>query len=125
VIEGSLERPTPTAAAAATPASSAAPAAPPRLGLGIAVVPVPVAGLVLLGLGVESRGHECVVLRAQVLLGRPERGLAVTAGRIRRRQIVLALEPDQLSDAHLELVRDPRIGATLTHPGPDLVQLGL
>ena len=39
-------------------------------------------------------------------------------------QLVLALEAADVADRHLELVRDPSVGASLADPGPDLIQLG-
>ena len=47
----------------------------------------------------------------------PSAGLAVGL------QAVLALERLDLLDGHLELVGDPRVGATLSHPPSDLVKL--
>jgi carbon storage regulator len=40
-------------------------------------------------------------------------------------EVVLALERNELADAHIELVRDPRIGAPLADPCADLIELGL
>jgi hypothetical protein len=39
-------------------------------------------------------------------------------------EVVLPLEPAQVVDRHIELVRDPRVRTTLVHPHTDLVQLG-
>jgi hypothetical protein len=36
---------------------------------------------------------------------------------------VLALEGADVADGHIQLVRDPRIGAPLAHPGADLIEL--
>ena len=82
------------------------------------------AGLVV-RLGIERRRHQRIVLRAEVLFGPPERGVSVPFSSVGRGQIVLTLELREVADGHLQLVRDPRIGASLTHPGSDLVQLGL
>jgi hypothetical protein len=98
--------------------------------LGAVVVPVHGGGglvrlLLLVGLGVERGGDERIVLGAEVLLSPPKRGVSVAFSGLRRGELVLAFEGGEVADAHLELVRDPRIGAALTDPGSDLVQLGL
>ena len=38
-------------------------------------------------------------------------------------EVLLALEGLDLLDGDLELVCDPGVGASLTHPGPNLVEL--
>ena len=79
------------------------------------------AGLLLgaaLGLLLELGGDRGVVLGAEVdLLGGGAGSLAVGL------QILLALERLDLLDGDVELVRDPGVGATLSHPPADLVKL--
>ena len=130
-MPSSALRPAPPAAAAAAPP---APAARPVLVL-VALVVVAsflvLLVLVLLGLqlGLERRGHEGVVLGAQVLLvavAAGAEGLAVAiAGGVRRGELVLALERADVPHRHLELMSDPGVGSALADPGPDLVQLWL
>ena len=71
-------------------------------------------------LGLELGGDRLVVGGAQVdLLGAGALGGGLAVGL----QAVLALEGLDLLDGHLELVGDPRVGATLSHPPADLVKL--
>jgi hypothetical protein len=132
VVERPLERLRLAGAAAATAATAPAAAAARR------VVAVPVAVLVLhglvlvlglllrLALGLQSLGHEGVVLGAQVeLLGLGARDEGLALARFGGRQVVLALEGTDIADRHVQLMGDPRVGAALTHPGADLVELRL
>jgi hypothetical protein len=82
-------------------------------------------GLGLLGAGglggVELGGDEGLVLGAQV-------DLVVEVGAVGRLDValletLLTLERADLLHGHLELVRDPRIGASLANPGADLVEV--
>ena len=72
--------------------------------------------------GVELGGDQRIVLGAQVDLiveVAPGTGAVnVVAGL----QVLLALEGLDLLNGYLELVRDPRVGASLTDPGADTVQ---
>src|SRR4051812_10242027 len=69
-----------------------------------------------LRLGVELRADRLVVLRPEIdLLD----AVAVLVGL----ELLLALEGLDLLDGHLELMRDPRIGAALAYPGADLVEV--
>ena len=70
-------------------------------------------------LGVELGGDLRVVLGAQVDLVAGRLGGAVGV----RFQTVLALERVDLLDGDLQLVRDPGVGASLSHPPADLVKL--
>jgi hypothetical protein len=77
--------------------------------------------VVLVGLGlvlfVRSPGGRLRGLHGQ-RIGRTQRGCIVVI------ELVLALEASQLVDADVELVGDPRIGASLPYPQPNLVKLG-
>src|SRR3954447_21153524 len=75
----------------------------------------------LLRLGVELGRDLGVVLRAEVdlLVGGAVAAVAVLLGR----ELVLALEGLDLLDGDFELVGNPRIGAALTDPRADLVEL--
>ena len=77
------------------------------------------AGVLLLaplGLLLERRGDRGVVLGAEIdLLG----GRLAAVGL----EILLALEGLDLLHRDLELVRDPRVGATLSHPPSNLIKL--
>jgi hypothetical protein len=70
-------------------------------------------------LGLELGGDRGVVLGAQVDLVGGGVGGAVAVGL----QAVLALERLDLLHRHLELVGDPGVGPTLSHPPSDLVKL--
>ncbi len=72
--------------------------------------------------GLELRGDQCVVLRAQVDLLRVVRRAAVRPLLVAH-ELVLALELLDVAHAHLELVRHPCVGAALPHPGADLVEV--
>src|SRR4051794_11893162 len=70
------------------------------------------------GFLLEFCGDLRVVFRAQIdLLDRPVALVGVGL------EPLLALERLDLLDGHFQLVRDPRIGATLSHPPADLVKL--
>ena len=135
VVERALER---LALAPASPAPPAAAAAAlggvALLGLGAGGVVVIVGRLVvgrfvigrrLVLLGLERRRDEGVVLGPEIELVRAGGwgGIVSVAGV--RGEVVLALETLDVRDGHVELMRDPRVGATLTHPRTDLIQLGL
>ena len=70
-------------------------------------------------LRLELGGDGGVVLGAEVDLVGDGLGGAVAVGL----QAVLALERLDLLDGHLELMGDPGVGATLSHPPSDLVKL--
>src|ERR1700712_1465402 len=70
------------------------------------------------GLGLQLGGDRGVVLRAELA---PGVGGGLAAARL---ELLLALERLDLLDGRFELMRDPRVGATLSHPGADLVKLG-
>jgi hypothetical protein len=136
VVEGALERPRPATAAAPPTAPAAAPAWPAPVlvlvtfVLRALVFRLLVVGRLLLGaaLGLERRGHERVVLGAQVLLDRVGGrggGLALGLAGLGRGELVLALESANIGDGDLELMGDPGVRAALADPGPDLVQLWL
>ena len=126
VLEGALVRGR-LPGAGATAATATATAALGRVAVLVVVgVTVGLGGLGLLGLagglGLELGGDQRVVLGAQVDLV-----VEVGAGGLRSltvgEQIVLLLEGFDLLDGDLQLVSDPRVGATLAHPGADLVQM--
>ena len=89
--------------------------------LGLARLFLRAAGFLLLaalGLLLELGRDRGVVLGAEVdLVG--GRGIAPVAGL----QILLALERLDLLNGHVELMRDPGVGTTLSHPPTDLVKL--
>ena len=70
------------------------------------------------GFGLELGGDLRVVFRAQVDLFRSGAVLFDVG-----LEALLALEGLDLLDGHFQLVRDPRVGATLSHPPADLVKL--
>ena len=132
VVERPLERLPPAPRARGLRVARAGGAWACRLVVGVvASVGVVVLGFVLrrlvgLLLGLERGGDERVVLGAQVQLlvdGGPGEALVTVSGGIVGHQLVLALEGADVPDGHLELVRDPGVGATLAHPGADLVEL--
>ena len=71
-----------------------------------------------LGFLLEFGGDQRVVFRAQINL--LDRGAVVFRVGL---EALLALEGLDLLDRHFQLVRDPRVGATLSHPPADLVKL--
>src|SRR4051794_135394 len=128
VVERALER-APGGAAAAGAAAGAATAARLRLLLAVLfrLLGGALGGLlgclrVLLGLarglGLELGRDRGVVLGAQI-------GLLAVGGLVAiGLEILLALERLDLLDCRFELVRDPCVGAALSHPRADLVKLG-
>ena len=129
VVERALERPGGLLAAAAAGARPGALRLRRLLVLGGLLLGGLAGGLLgglglLLGaadlLGLELRGDRGVVLGAEVdLVGDRAVGGGLAVGL----QAVLALEGLDLLDGHLELVGDPGVGATLSHPPTDLVKL--
>lgn len=126
VIERAFEVPGFPSGFAATTTTATPTAA--RFGL-FAVVLGLLDGVLGLGgfeLGLEGGGDERLVLGPQIglLVDRGRGGLDVVPG-LRRSEAMLALEPADVTDGHLELVGDPGIGPTLSDPRPDLIELGL
>lgn len=54
----------------------------------------------------------------------PKIDLEGAFGVIVRRKVVLTTELTEFRSTHFELVGDPGVGAALTDPGPDLIELG-
>src|SRR5262249_53546565 len=134
VVERALEHrglaAPPAAAPSATPAAPAPPAARGILVALVALVVLVVLVLVRLGLGGRRLGLPLDLRRDQPVVLRPEIDLVIEVrarrtvdGFTLRRQVVFALEGIDLLHGHLELVGDPCVGPTLAHPGTDLVQV--
>jgi hypothetical protein len=142
VVEGALQG-AGAARGRASPAASTTPAAPARGRLFLVALDLSLGRSALrpfgslafgcrlsfgpLALGLKRRslelgGDQSVVLGAEVDLVEVGRGGA-HSGLLAPHQIVLAPELLDLLHGDLELVGYPRIGATLTHPGADLVEL--
>jgi hypothetical protein len=136
MIERPLERPGAAAAGARPEHAPSAPAAPaPRswpgrvLVVGLIAVILPIAPLArfcsrLLGSelgGLELGRDQRIVLGPQIDLVGVVRGAAGTLRSIVLTERILPLELFDIAYADFELVRDPSVGATLPHPGSDLI----